>query len=204
MWQLDHLAVCAADLTVGRDWAESRLGVAFGPGGEHARFGTHNLLLGMGDLYLEVIAPNPDAVPQAPRWFGLDTPPQTPRLGNWICRTVDLDQALRAAPDQAGRPADLQRGDLRWRIAVPEDGSLPMGGGWPTLIEWGAGTLHPAQRLPDSGLRLRRLIVRHPQAADIAHRLSGLLDDPRITFEPGPTPGLRAEIDSPQGPKVLE
>ena len=65
----------------------------FGPGGRHARFGTHNRLLGLGpDLYLEVIAPDPDAAPfEGPRWFGLDTPPPVPRLANWIVAVADMD-----------------------------------------------------------------------------------------------------------------
>ena len=31
--QLDHLAICAADLATGVAWAEDRLGVALGPAG---------------------------------------------------------------------------------------------------------------------------------------------------------------------------
>ena len=74
MLQLDHLAVAARDLDEGRAVVEAALGVTLQRGGRHARFGTHNLLLGLEDgLYLEVIAIDPDAPgPDEARWFDLD------------------------------------------------------------------------------------------------------------------------------------
>lgn len=58
---LDHLVVVAPTLAAGAQYVEERLGVVMQPGGKHPRMGTHNLLLRLGDCYLEVIAPNPDA-----------------------------------------------------------------------------------------------------------------------------------------------
>ncbi len=200
MWRLDHLAVVCADLTEGTAWAEAALGAELAAGGNHARYGTHNRLLGLGpDLYLEVIAPDPGAASQGPRWFGLDAVSGPPRLGNWIAACDDLDTALGASPNRAGEAVDLERGDLKWRIAVPADGSLPMAGGWPTLIEWAHGTRHPASRLADSGLRLKRLAIGHPEAAAISAKLAPLLDDPRITFVQAPTVSLSAILLTPQG-----
>ncbi len=58
--KLDHLAVACANLDEGVDWVEEQLGVPLQPGGQHARYGTHNKLLGLGDgLYFEVIAIDP-------------------------------------------------------------------------------------------------------------------------------------------------
>jgi catechol 2,3-dioxygenase-like lactoylglutathione lyase family enzyme len=70
----DHLVLAARDLDAGAAWLESLLGVKLAQGGKHARMGTHNRLLGLGDnFYLELIAIDPDAVaPGRPRWFGLD------------------------------------------------------------------------------------------------------------------------------------
>lgn len=200
MWRLDHLAVVYSDLAEGTGWAEEALGVSFQAGGTHARYGTHNRLLGLGpDVYLEVIAPDPGAASQGPRWFGLDAISGPPRLGNWIVACDDLDAALAAGPEGAGEAVALERGDLRWRIAVPADGSLPMAGGWPTLIEWAPATRHPATRLADCGLRLRRLTIRHPRATAIAASLAAQLDDPRIAFEPAPSPALTASFLTPEG-----
>jgi hypothetical protein len=204
MWRLDHLAVVCADLAEGSAWVETALGAKLAAGGKHARYGTHNRLLGLGpDLYLEVIAPDPEAAPQGPRWFGLDAASGAPRLGNWIVACSDLGAALAASPGGAGEPVDLERGDLKWRIAVPEDGSLPMAGGWPTLIEWAQGTRHPATRLADSGLRLSQLTIHHPEAGRIAKALAPRLADLRIAFEPAPTPSLSAIFLTPVGEERL-
>ncbi|KAA9009916.1 VOC family protein [Histidinibacterium aquaticum] len=197
--KLDHLAIACATLSEGAAWAETRLGVALEHGGSHAHYGTHNRLLGLGDIYLEVIAPDPGAASDGPRWFGLDHA-GAPRLATWLCAVEDLDVALGETPFDAGRPVPLARGDLSWRIAVPEDGHLPMEGAWPTLLEWAPGTLHPADRLRDSGCRLQSLTVRHPDAATIATRFGDV--DPRVTIEEGPL-GLTAVIDTPNGPVTL-
>ena len=135
--ELDHIAIVCADLETGAREVEARLGMALRPGGRHARYGTHNRLLGLGpDLYLEVIAPDPEAPPPAhPRWFALDHAPEAPRVGNWLVRVPDLAAALAEAPEGAGRPVALARDDLSWEIAVPDDGSLPMAGGWPTMLQ---------------------------------------------------------------------
>ena len=175
-----------------------------GPGGQHPHYATHNRLLSLGPgLYLEVIAPDPAApAPGRPRWFGLDHA-GAPRLSNWIVRTTDLAAALAEWP-QAGRPVALARGDLAWTIAVPPDGSLPMAGGYPTLIQWGPG-VHPSSRLPDAGLRLLALDILHPQADALRARLTGQmgLTDPRIAFVAAATPSLRARIATPTGEKRL-
>ncbi|SHI38583.1 VOC family protein [Wenxinia saemankumensis] len=198
--KLDHLAVVCADLDTGAAWAEDRLGVPLRAGGRHARFGTWNRLVRLGSgEYLEVIAPDPGASPPAgPRWFDLDRAPDEPRLGNWICAVPDLD----AETPVAGLPLDLAREDLTWRIAVPADGGLPLQGGHPTLIEWGTGT-HPAARLPDDGLSLVALEIRHPEAEALSRRLSPRLADPRIAFVPAAVPGLKARIATPAGEAIL-
>lgn len=200
---LDHLAVAAETLEEGREAVEAALGVGLEPGGRHAHFGTHNLLLGLEEgLYLEVIAIDPQApVPGVPRWFDLDRFAGRPRPRAWICRTADLDAALEAFA-QAGRPVMLSRGDLAWRMAVPETGRLPWDTLFPALIEWQAGG-HPAARLRPQGCALRRLVVAHPEAAALRGALAGALRDRRVVFEPGAA-ALRFEIDTPQGLRVLE
>jgi hypothetical protein len=203
MLELDHLAVAAETLEEGRAHVEAALGVALQAGGQHARFGTHNLLLGLEDgLYLEVIAVDPAApAPAVPRWFDLDGFVGAPRLGTWICRCDDLEAALAHAPDGAGAPVDLARGDLRWRMAVARDGRMPFGGAFPSLIQWQGA--HPAARLTPSGCRLRRLVIAHPAADDLRRALSGMIDDTRLAIEAGSITALRAEIDTPHGMRPL-
>lgn len=200
--RLDHLAVAAESLDEGRAVVEEALGLPLQPGGRHAHFGTHNLLMGLADgLYLEVIAVDPEApAPGYPRWFDLDRFHGAPRLSNWICAVDDLEAAMVRHP-QAGVAVDLARGDLRWRMVVPEGGVLPFDNRFPALIEWQAGG-HPSARLAGSGTRLERLVVAHPEAAALRAELSEL-SDPRVVVEPG-APGLRAEIATPHGVRVLE
>ncbi|MGX0903371.1 catechol 2,3-dioxygenase-like lactoylglutathione lyase family enzyme [Roseovarius sp. MBR-79] len=199
--RLDHLAVAGKSLDEAAAHLEAALGLPLQPGGAHARFGTHNRLLGLEDgLYLEAIAIDPAArAPDCPRWFDLDRLTGPPHLRTWIARVDDLDAALTRHPE-AGQPLQLERGDLRWRMAVPASGVLPFDNLFPALIEW-QGTAHPAQRLAPSGARLVRLVITHPDVAALRDALSGLTDR-RVVVEPG-APALRAEIATPHGLRVL-
>lgn len=194
---LDHIAIAATALNDGTAWVAEKLGVTLQPGGKHDRFGTHNTLLGMGDLYLEVITLDPDAPPTGrPAWFGLDHFTGPPQLANWICRAPDLQKHAAIT----GPAIALTRGDLSWQLTGPDDGSLPYGGAFPTLIQWDKGSAHPTARLADSGVRLTHWQVFHPEADKIA----GLIDvpDPRVSFTVGPA-GFRARFDTPNGPREL-
>ncbi|EEE36917.1 hypothetical protein RKLH11_752 [Rhodobacteraceae bacterium KLH11] len=198
---LDHLAVAGETLEEAAAHVEQALGVALQPGGKHAKFGTHNRLLGLRDgLYLEAIAIDPQAeTPARTRWFDLDRFEGPPRLSNWICRVPDIDASLTLFPDGVGKPIDLDRGALRWRMAVPPNGRLPYDNLFPALIQW-QGDLYPAQMLQESGCRLRRLVVTHPDALELANILGAL---EHVVFDTGPA-ALRAEFDTPHGPRVLE
>lgn len=198
VFRLDHLAIAARTLDEGVAWAEARLGCPLAPGGAHSAMGTHNRLLSLGaDLYLEVIAIDPAAeAPRRPRWFGLDGFSLQPRLQAWILAVDDIAQA----PASSGRPLALERGTLRWQMAVPEDGVLPFDGMHPAVIAW-QGADHPTRHLPDRGLRLDTLTVSHPEAEALAALCPGL-DDPRVVFAPG-APGLRARLTSPAGEVLL-
>lgn len=193
----DHIAVAAETLDDGAAWAEARLGVPLQPGGAHAVFKTHNRLLGLGDLYLEVIAPQPGETPDRPRWFGLDHVTGPPRLVNWICATKDITAACAAGPADLGTTIDLARGHLRWKITVPEDGSLPFSGAYPTLLQWGQGVAPPAESLPDSGCRLQRFEITTPNIDII--RSYPMPDDPRVVLRDGPATTLHAVIRTPTG-----
>lgn len=200
---LDHIAVSATTLEAGVAWVEMALGVPLAGGGKHPHMGTHNRLLGLGDLYLEVIAPDPEAPrPAWPRWFGLDQFQGAPRLTNWICRTDDLDAALASAPAGSGTATDLARGDYRWRFAVPASGRLPFDDCFPALIQW-QGDLRPARTLRDHGIRLARLEISHPHADALLAALDDALADPRVSVHRGPYPSFRATLSTPHGTRVL-
>lgn len=201
--RLDHLAVSAVTLEEGVAAVEEALGVRLAGGGQHPHMATHNRLLGLGDIYLEVIATDPAAPrPAWPRWFDLDRFAGRHRLTNWICACDDLEAALAGVPTGVGIPVDLQRGDYRWRMAVPADGRLPFDGCFPALIQW-QGALHPARALPESGIRLALLEVAHPQAEALEQALAGRFHDPRVALRPEPDKALRAVFATPRGERVL-
>lgn len=176
---LDHLVIAASDLASGTEWLENRLGLKLLPGGEHAHFGTHNMLLGFLNGYLEVIAVNPEApAPTRPRWFGLDTPAMKARLAtgpaliHWVASVPDLQAALRLRPNLHGEALALSRGGNRWQLSVPPDGSLPLGGVLPSLIEW--ESLSPASRLQDTSVTLTRLGLSTPDPQRLSTALNAL------------------------------
>jgi hypothetical protein len=202
MLRLDHLVISAERLQDGVTAIEALLGPMAG-GGRHAAFGTHNRLISLGDLYLEVIAADPDAPPPGrPRWFDLDRFSGPPRLSNWVAACDDIIAETNLGPPGIGVPLALARGDYRWQMAVPPDGILPFDGCFPALIEW-QGALHPAQALPDAGLRLAHLTLVHPQAAVLQQALTARFTDPRLRVTEGPSPNLSAIIATPKGPVTL-
>lgn len=201
MLTFDHMAVSARTLEEGVAWVEDALGVKLAGGGQHPLMATHNRLLGLGDLYLEVIAVDPAGTqPGRPRWFDLDRFDGRPRLTNWIARSDDLDADLFTAPPGTGRPIALARGDYRWKMAVPDDGILPFDSAFPALIQW-LNPLHPTQVLPDAGVRLKRLTIAHPEATALRAALP--LADPRIQIVDGPAKHLSALFHTPHGDRSL-
>lgn len=209
--ELDHLAIVAPTLAQGVAYVEECLGVAPGPGGKHALMGTHNRLVQLGaQRFLEVIAIDPDAPkPDAPRWFGLDEPTQVQRdwaegrrLRTYVARTEGLDAHLKREAPFLGVKTQVKRGDLVWHFGVIADGTLPLQGAAPHLMDWGAsGT--PAARMSDGGLMLKNVIVETPvlEAADALLQRLEMRDGPIL--RKGPLTRLFALIDTPRGPRLL-
>jgi hypothetical protein len=171
MIELDHLVVAARTLEEGVAWVEARLGVAMGAGGKHALMSTHNRVLNLGSRrFLEVIAIDPEAPPPGrPRWFSLDEPEMAERLAkgpaliHWVARSDDIERAVGATATAETEILSLARGAYRWSMGVPRSGRLERRGIVPTIIQWEGA--HPCDAAPDSGCRLERLVLRHPEAA---------------------------------------
>jgi hypothetical protein len=97
----------------------------------------------------------------------------------------EVIQASRATPG----------GLLQWQITVRPDGQRLFDGCLPTLIQW--GDVHPAASMPDSGVTLKSLDLRHPDATALraaCDRL-GLV---QATVTPGPA-RLSALLQTPKG-----
>ncbi|WP_370657426.1 VOC family protein [Deinococcus sp. KNUC1210] len=116
---------------------------------------------------------------------------------HWVCRVPHLETALRNSPEDHGAEVALSRGQSRWLLSVPPDGSLPMGGVLPSLIEW--QSLSPAQRLVDQGVRLKTLHLSTPDPARLAAALAALnISDVELDIRTGP-PRLEATLTTPNG-----
>jgi hypothetical protein len=213
MTVLDHIVIVADTLPQGFDYCEAVLGVRPPKGGEHPRMGTHNHLLKLGDsTYLEVIAVNPAApVPDRARWFGMDSLSQRQRMARqpflaaFVARTADIESKA-ASLSALGRVIDMERGDLHWKITVPDDGNLVEGGTVPTVIEWPQG-VEPVTRMAELGCRLERLVACHPQPERLRELWARIdLCDDRLSIEAcraDEAPYLKARIDTPSGPRIL-
>jgi len=205
----DHLVVAALDLASGCDYLESRLGRRPQQGGKHVAMGTHNAVLHLGTrFYLEVIAIDPESKPPLrQRWFDLDEPrlraalAEGPQLVHWVARTADLDDAVARVPE-LGMPIPMTRGPFAWRITVPADGHRPGRGLVPTLIQW-SDARHPADGMPDCGLRLVAIAGEHPDPAPVRKALAalGVSDVLKVTY--GKSPRLAAMIRTPRGVVTL-
>jgi hypothetical protein len=213
---LDHLVVAAASLDQGTAWCEATLGVQPLSGGQHPLMGTHNRLLKVAtvafpDAYLEIIAVDPAAPPpQRARWFGLDDAAlqadlaaNGPRLIHVVARSTMLDMhrwGLITVGCKPGDPISASRetpaGLLSWQILVREDGALDVGGALPSLIQWQG--VHPAMRMPDSGVTLHSLaLCGVPARARDVLRLRG------VSVQPEGPPALVATLATPLGAVTL-
>jgi hypothetical protein len=126
--------------------------------------------------FLEIIAIDPQGTkPSRPRWFELEDIvlqselTERPRLIHWVVRTTGIESVAASCPISLGRVHALSRGEYRWRITIPDDGSLPAKGLVPTLIEWDVPQ-HPADTLPRSGLSLVSLAPPIPTRPRFAPR----------------------------------
>jgi hypothetical protein len=206
---IDHITVTTPNLAVGAEFVRQVLGVMPEPGGEHPRMGTHNALLRLGaTMFLEVIAPIPGAPrPARRRWFALDAlgGDSPPCLSTWVIRSADIHASAAASLVALGPIEPMSRGSLDWLITIPTDGSVPLDGVAPALIQWHAEP-HPAAKLRDRGLSLTALDVFHPEPVRVRALLNSLEFEGPVSVLPLPTgrhAHLVATINTPDGVRKL-
>jgi hypothetical protein len=206
---LDHLTVAALRLEQGVTHVQRALGVTVPSGGAHPLMATHNCLMRLGEaVFLEIIAPDPAASPQRPRWFALDDVrmrarlQRSPQLVGWVVRVPDLVGTLREFGDNTGEAIRLTRGSLSWLMSVPPDGSMRFDGAFPTLMEWPPG-LHPAAGMADLNCRFEHLSIAHPESAALTAALDPIFRDERVGISSGAAVQLRANIRTSSGVREL-
>ena len=181
MNRIDHIVIAADNLAQGVDYVRETLGVEIPKGGFHKTMGTHNHLMQLGnETYIELIAIDPQAgIPPHPRWFGLDQAlmreslKQRPRLITWVMNTGNIQQLASQASFAVGRPTALSRDNLRWEIALSDDGRLLADGLLPYCIQWHSSP-HPSQGMAELGCNLKSLAIHHNRPQWIAAQLESI------------------------------
>lgn len=209
---IDHLVFGCDHLQNGTSFLEQTLGVCFSGGGKHTLMATHNRLLKLQDsIYFEAIAIDHEAVQKhgdigRKRWFSLDEDrtkqrlAQSPRPLTWVVAVDDIYDAASKCGYDAGKITTMTRGDLEWMLTIAEDGSLVEDGLLPGFIQWPGGR-NPANKLPDRGITLARLILQHPQPDAIQQLIEQIGIDGPVEVRPGPT-NLIFELNTRAGDLV--
>lgn len=209
--KIDHFAIGADTLDQGVAAMEAKLGVTVPRGGKHDAMSTHNCVMQSGnESFLELIAIDPDAPadPGRVRWFTLDDPStktklaERPRALCWVVGTDDLDAVIAASPVDLGEVVLFTRGDRSWRLTVPKDGHLPMGGLLPAFIEWSPGP-HPSTGQQDLGVTLDKVQLTHPNPDELSAILKTLQVDHLAEVRVG-DPSLSFAVNTSDGAVVLD
>jgi hypothetical protein len=209
--KLDHVTVIAPTLTEGVSHVRSCLDLDVPFGTRHDYMGTHNHRLQLGNnVYLEIVALDPDgAEPGRPRWFGLDNQDKVRadwnegrRLRGWVASTDAIDSLVSTRRAIFGETVPLPTADPSFDFAIPADGSLPLDGAAPSLIDHRGDPTSMAS-IPDLGARLHSLTLAHPNPAAIETLYRELSIDRSPAVVPGPRVCYRAHIETPGGLREL-
>lgn len=177
--KLDHLTVIAPTLAEGVAHVRACLDLDVPFGQRHDYMGTHNHLLQLGgEVYLEIVALDPDGrAPGRSRWFGLDDQKNLRaawddgrRLRGWVARTDGIDSILAGREAVFGRKVSLPFVNPAFDFAIPDDGSLPLGGALPSLIDR-RGKPRSMATMADLGARLK---IPHARASRAGCHLAAL------------------------------
>ena len=211
MLKLDHITVIAPTLIDGVSHVRNCLDLDVPFGTRHDYMGTHNHRLQLGStVYLEIVALDSDgADPGRPRWFDLDNQEKVRsdwtegrRLRGWVASTDAIASVLSTRRAIFGEEVPLPPANPVFAFAIPEDGSLPLEGAAPSIIDHRGDPTSMAE-IPDLGARLRSLTLEHPDPAAIETLYRGLSIDHPPAIVQGPKVRYRAQIETPTGLREL-
>lgn len=211
MLKLDHLTIIAPTLAEGVAHVRTCLDLDVPFGQRHHYMGTHNHLLQLGDTtYLEIVALDPQsAAPPCARWFGLGDQRQIRadwdagrRLRAWVARTDAIDTVIAGRESIFGKKVALPWREPLFDFAIPEDGSLPLDGAAPSIIDR-RGKPRSMATIADLGARLLSFSLEHPDASAIATLYKELDIDRPPAIAHGRELRYRAQIETAAGIKEL-
>jgi hypothetical protein len=209
--KLDHLTVIAPTLPEGVSHVRDCLGFDVPFGSRHDYMGTHNHRLQLGNsIYLEIVALDPEGNdPGRSRWFGVDNQGQVRadwdegrRLRGWVANTEAIDSVLTTHAAIFGDKVPLPVADPTFAFTIPKDGSLPLDGAAPSIIDHRGDSSYIAT-IPDLGARLSSLTLEHPDPTGIQAFFRELAVDHPPVVVYGPKLRYRALIETPGGLKKL-
>jgi hypothetical protein len=211
MLNLDHISIIAPSLAEGVSHVRTCLDLDVPFGQRHAYMGTYNHLLQLGGMvYLEIVALDPEAdAPSRPRWFGLDDQKKVRsdwdegrRLRGWVARTDAIDTIIAGHRGIFGEKVSLPAVNPSFDFAIPDDGSLPLDGAAPSIIDR-RGKLRSMATIADPGARLRSFTLEHPDPAAMEAFYRAITVDRPPAIGRGPRLRYRAQIETPTGLKEL-
>ena len=211
MLKLDHITVIAPTLIEGVSHVRDCLDLDVPFGTRHDYMGTHNHRLQLGNtVYLEIVAVDPHgAEPGRPRWFGLDNREKVRsdwtegrRLRGWVASTDNIASVVSTHRALFGEEVPLPPANPAFAFAIPKDGSLPLDGAAPSLIDHRGDPTSMAE-IPDLGARLRSLFLEHPEPAAMEALYRDLSIDRPPAIVQGRKVRYRAQIETPTGLKEL-
>lgn len=211
MLKLDHLTVIAPTLSEGVSHVRDCLGLEVPFGSRHDYMGTHNHRLQLGDsVYLEIVALDPNGRdPGRARWFGVDNYQQIKadwaegrRLRGWVANTEALGEILRTHGAIFGDKVPLPAESPTFDFTIPTDGSLPLDGAAPSIIDHRGDSSYIAT-IPDLGARLLSFTLEHPDPFTIQRLYADLAIERAPKVVQGPKLRYRAVIETRTGTKEL-
>lgn len=205
--KLDHLTVIAPTLAEGVSHVRRCLDLDVPFGSRHNYMGTHNHRLHLGNsVYLEIVALDPEGIePNRARWFGLDNQEQVRadwdtgrRLRGWVANTNAIDAIVSTHGAIFGDEVPLPTGEPTFAFTIPKDGSLPLDGAAPSIIDHRGDASYIAS-IPDLGVHLHSFTLEHPDPTGIAAFYRELaIENPPVIVQ-GPEIRYRALIQTPAG-----
>lgn len=200
--RIDHFMYAVPSLDEGISWAADTFGVEPAYGGAHVGLGTRNALLSLGDIYLEIIAPDPAQKLEGnngERFASLSAG----GLVTWAAQgnLAEIAQTLNGRGRRTAGPNRTERktadGELLvWELLFPVQS--PYGARMPFFIDW-LDCAHPSDTNPEGGA-FQNLTITVPDADGLRADLNAI--GLTVSIQAG-APDISVDIDTAQGPVTL-
>lgn len=211
MLKFDNITVITPTLIEGVSHFQNCLGLEVPFGTRHEYMVTHNHRLQLGkSVSLAIVELDPNGVsPSRVRWFGLDNQEtvrsnwnESRRLRGWVASTGSKKAFVSTRCAIFGDEVPLPVANPAFAFSIPEDGSLPLDGVAPSLIDHRSDP-NSMTEIPSLVACLRSLTLKHPDPAAIETLYRELSIDHPPAIVQGSKVRYRAKIETSAGLKEL-